>query len=121
VAFSICSVSFPSALPTPFITGVGAARLNTGKVVMGRGVEREMTGGSGRPAAPPTAGDGLDRETGVRPLSTTLDLSLREDFVVVWRAVAGGATGRGLGWGLGVLLVEVVRGEDKPLLRLTGA
>lgn len=80
-----------------------------------------MTGGSGRPAAPPTAGDGLDRETGVRPLSTTLDLSLREDFVVVWRAVAGGATGRGLGWGLGVLLVEVVRGEDKPLLRLTGA
>ena len=77
----------------------------------------------------------------------TLDLSFKEDLVVGWRAVAGGATGTGLqievkflfsssfldqlsklclygmylGCGLGVLLMEVVRGEDKPLLRLTGA
>jgi len=118
VAFSLSSVS---ALSTPLVTGVGAARLNTGKVVIGRGVEREMAEGSGRPIAAPGGGGGLRRATGARPLSTTLDFSLREDLVVVGSAVAGGATGRGLGCGLGVLLVEVVRGEDKPLLRLTGA
>ena len=49
-----------------------SSRKLTGKVVIGRGVDREMAGGSGRPAtAPREEGGGLDRATGVRPLSTT--------------------------------------------------
>ena len=46
----------------------------TGKVVIGRGVEREMAGGSGRQGATTPReeeGAGFDRDTGVRPLSTT--------------------------------------------------
>jgi len=74
-----------------------------------------MAGGAG-------GGVGLDRVAGgARPLSTTLDLSFRDDFVAEGKTVAGGAMGRGLGWGLGVLLAGVARGEAKPLVRLTGA
>lgn len=69
-------------------------------------------------------GVGLDWVAGgARPLSTTLDLSFRDDFVAEGKTVAGGAMGRGLGWGLGVLLagLAMARGEAKPLVRLTGA
>jgi len=93
--FSLSSVSIPLAPPTPLVTGVGAARLNTGKVVIGRGFDRDMAGGSGRPEL--KGSRGLDRDTGARPLSTTLDLSLREDLVEGGRLAAGGGVGAGLG------------------------